>query len=144
MNGAESTSDRVFGDPAYARTSVPGVTGPADGAGVRIEQQLGGIEAPPVGRIPRPIGAEAVLLADRTPGDRAVPNAEGVFRQPVLGLFAVLVEETDPDRGGLGGGDGEVRGLGRPDGPALLVTSGPDGKSLVRAGPTPGVRAHRT
>ena len=114
-----------------------------DRPGVRVQEQLGGVEPTAVGGVPGPVDAEAVALADRDAGQLPVPHAERVLGQLVPGLGPRPVEEADPGRGALGRPDGEVGGLGRPRRAELLVVARPDGGGLVVALPTPAVAVHR-
>ncbi len=54
---------------------------PADGAGIRVEQQLGRVAAQPLVRIPRSADPEPIFLARADSRDETVVNGIGHFRQ---------------------------------------------------------------
>ena len=60
---------------------VPGQVA-VDGPGVRIEEELGGVAAPPPGRVPRSVDAVAVTLPGPHAGQIRVPGQCGPFGQP--------------------------------------------------------------
>ena len=107
----------------------------ADGSRVRIEQQLLHVEPQALLGSPRAVDPVAVALAGPDAGHRAVPDAERALRQPVPGLDAVVVDEAEVRRRGLGRPDREVGRLLRPRGAEVAVGARPDGRDLPSGPP---------
>ena len=70
---------------------------PVDGRRVGVEQELGGIAAQPVRRIPGTVHPQAVALARPDVRQEAVPDVRRSFRQRDALLGSVPIEETDLD-----------------------------------------------
>ena len=70
-----------------------------DLAGVRVEQQLVGVEAVPVFGLPRPAHAQAVELARGDTGRAPVPHVVRARRQRCAGEFTLAagVDQTEFD-----------------------------------------------
>src|SRR4029453_445601 len=66
-------------------------------SGVRVEEQLCGIEAGTGGRVPRAVDAKAVSLLGPDAVDEDGPNPVVVVRHVVVGLIAVFVDESELD-----------------------------------------------
>ena len=136
---ARRTRVVVVGGPHEAVDRVVGADGAGDRAGVGVEQQLGGVEAPAALGLPRAVGAEAVALAGPHPRQRAVPDAQRALGQQVPGLdqlaVRAVVEQAHRHRRGLGRPHGEVGRLRRPGGAERLVAAGPERGLLVMHGP---------
>src|SRR5690606_37391459 len=113
-----------------------------DGLGVGVEQQLVGVAAVPVGRVPGTVDPEAVALADAHPGQVGVPAEAVDLGEGDARLVALVVEQAQLDGLGDLGAQGEVGAdvvVGRPErvratGPDLDVVAGHAGSPLARAG----------
>jgi hypothetical protein len=62
-------------------------------AGVRVEEQLGGIEAGAGCRVPRPVDAKAVTLLRADAVDENRPNPVVATGHVVVRLIAIFVDE---------------------------------------------------
>src|SRR5262249_553840 len=103
--------------------------GPVERLGVRVQQQLRGIEAMAVLRLVRTVDAIAVALAGPQPQDRDVPDQVGLLRHRdprdfVLALGAV--QEAHLDAGGVFGKHGKVDRGGVPSSSEGIGHSRPD------------------
>ena len=81
---------------------------------VRVDQQLGGVEAVTLLGRPGTVDAVAVALPGPDPRQVAVPVERRALRQLVAGLAIVLVEEAELDLLGVLGEEREVRALAVP------------------------------
>ena len=102
---------QVCADPVGVEGAVE-VHLAVDGAGVRVEEQLGGVvEQGSVG-VPRAVDADGIPLPEADARDRVEPEAVGAVaqRHPALDLGAVVtrVEEADVDGGRVPGIDAEL------------------------------------
>ena len=78
-----------------------------DGAGVGVEQQLGGVEPGARGGVPGAVHPVAVALLGADAGHVRAPDAVGAQAQVVVGLAAVLVDQGQLDAGGPRGPEAE-------------------------------------
>ncbi len=73
-----------------------------DGFRVGIDEQLMGVEAQALLRLPRAFHAIAVTLPRLDVADEPVPNESGALAQrDAVDLIAVFIEEADRDAGGV-------------------------------------------
>jgi hypothetical protein len=81
------------------KEQIAAVIAPQDLARIRVEQQLGRIEALPVVRRPRTVHAIAVDQPRAPAGQQPMPDAIGAGRQPKALLFALAgaIEEAKLD-----------------------------------------------
>ncbi len=115
----------------------------ADGLGVGIDEELGGVEAVAFLGLPRAVDAEAVALAGADVAEEAVPDEGGALAQvDAVGLLAGLVEEAELDAGGVLGVDGEVGSDGAGLGAERVGLSGE--KGVVHGPQKEGVRCVRS
>ncbi len=108
---------------------VAPANGAADRLGVRVEQQLGRIEAVAFLRLVRPMDSEPVQLAGTDVGKVGVPDLIGALAKPDSRRFLpvlVVMEETEVHRGGTLREDGEVGSLAVPRGTERGGRAGPD------------------
>ncbi len=68
-----------------------------DRPGVRVEEQLGRIEASAGGGVPRSVDAETVPLLRANPSNEDGPNAVVIPAHVVVGLLVVFVDESQLD-----------------------------------------------
>ena len=85
---------------------------PVDGCRMGVEQELGGIAAQPVGRIPRAVYPQAVPLARPDVGQVSMPDVSRSFRQRDALLRSVRVEQAELDGIGHFGRHGDIETLG--------------------------------
>ena len=116
-----------------ARSRRPSRPRPSIALRVRIDQQLRGVEAPPVSRVVRAVDAVAVPLPGPDAGQVAVP----VERRPLVDvdalLAAVLVEQAELDALGVLREEREVRAAAVPVGPERERPPGPHLAAASRA-----------
>ena len=96
---------------------------------VRVDQQLGGVEAIAVLRIVRSVDAIAVELSGAHVGQIAVPDLIGALAQSDRVRFDVVVfvlEQAELDAGRVLGEDREVDALAVPCGTERIRLAGPD------------------
>ena len=77
-------------------------------AGVRVDQQLGGVVAVPGGGLPRPVRAEAVPLAGADTGDGGAEDARALWRGERDAGLVGSVEQAQVDTRRVGGVDRDV------------------------------------
>ena len=99
---------------------------PLDRLGVRVEDELGGIEAVALGRRVGAVHAEAVALAGADERQVRVPVERGPLAQLDALLGVVLVEQAQLDARGVLGEDREVRAAAVPVRPERERVAGPD------------------
>ena len=86
---------------------------PVDGCRMGVEQELGGIAAQAVGRIPRAVHPQAVPLARADVGQESMPDVRCSFRQRDALLGSVPIEQAELDGIGHFGRHGDIETLRR-------------------------------
>ena len=131
VSGAESrSSGSGVGWPSASTSMADLQRGRVDRSGhtlsVRVEQQLGRVEAMPVRRRPRARDAVAVVLAGSDVGQVGVPDIVRALRQTDAPLASVAVEQDQLDARGVLAEEGEVGALPVPGRPQRIRRAAPD------------------
>jgi len=107
--GAVGVAAALRATELVAEDGLRVVPRPGHGTGLRREQDLGGGEPEPVGRIPRSIDAEPVARSGGEVGDEPVEDVTRALGEHGLLLTAAVVEDRDDDLVGALAVDGDIR-----------------------------------